>query len=92
MDELLQIQNLKVAFRDKKKRAIVLDGIDLSVKKGEIHGLVGESGSGKTVCALSILKLLPGNAQITGGNVFLEGTDLLPLPSKGMMKFRGKAI
>lgn len=92
MNELLQVQNLEVSFRKKKKRSVVLDGIDLAVKKGEIHGLVGESGSGKTVTALAILRLLPRNGNIMNGKILWKGDDWLPLSTNEMLKFRGKSI
>ena len=54
-----------------------LDGVNLSVKRGEVLGLVGESGSGKSVTALSIEGLLPQNAEVVGGQIILDGRDLL---------------
>ena len=54
--------------------------------------IVGESGSGKTLSALSILKLLPGNANIKSGSIIFEEKDLLKLPSKEIEKIRGNKI
>lgn len=55
-------------------------------------GLVGESGSGKTATVLSIMRLLPENARITGGEILFEGKDLLRLSEPEMRAIRGARI
>ena len=55
----------------------MLDGIDLSVGRGEAVGLVGESGSGKSVTWLAALGLLPRRRAVVSGSVKLDGTDIL---------------
>ena len=73
-EELLRIENIETRFRNGKSGiATVLDGVSISIKKGEIIGLVGESGSGKSITMLSALQLLPGNGFVAGGNVVLAG-------------------
>jgi oligopeptide/dipeptide ABC transporter ATP-binding protein len=57
--EILKIKNLIVELEKKKNYLKIIDGIDLSLKKGEILGIAGESGSGKTVSMFSLTKLLP---------------------------------
>jgi peptide/nickel transport system ATP-binding protein len=74
---VLEVQDLRVNFHTFAGEVKALDGVDLTVRKGEILGLVGESGSGKSVTALSIEGLLPLNAEVMGGRVMLEGKDLL---------------
>ena len=69
----------------------VVHGVDLDVRRGEIHGLVGESGSGKSQIAFSTLGLLPREAVIIGGSVFFEGRDLLADAAR-MRKVRGRQI
>jgi peptide/nickel transport system permease protein len=56
--------------------------VNLTVRRGEVHGLVGESGSGKTQTAFSILRLLPQGGRITGGSIVFEGKDLAQLSEK----------
>lgn len=75
--EVLRVEGLKVNFHTFGGEVKALDGVDLSLKRGEMLGLVGESGSGKSVTALSIEGLLPGNAEVVGGRIFLEGRNLL---------------
>jgi peptide/nickel transport system ATP-binding protein len=74
---VLAVNNLRVTFHTYAGDVKALDGIDLSVRKGELLGLVGESGCGKSVTALSIVGLLPPNAEIVSGEALLEGTNLL---------------
>jgi peptide/nickel transport system ATP-binding protein len=69
-----------------------LDGLDLSVRNGEILGLVGESGCGKSVTSLAIAGLLPQNAEIVTGEVVLDGTDLLKMKKSEMRLARLRDI
>jgi peptide/nickel transport system ATP-binding protein len=62
------------------------------MKKGEAMGLVGESGCGKTSVAFTLLRLLPDNAEIKTGKVFLNGTELIGLSEEEMRKFRWRRI
>jgi len=69
-----------------------VDGVSFSIRRGECLGLVGESGSGKTTTCLSILRLLPKGAQITGGSVDLDGEELMSLTDEEMQRVRGRRI
>ncbi|HEV3268198.1 MAG TPA: ABC transporter ATP-binding protein, partial [Acidimicrobiales bacterium] len=64
----------------------------MTINPGESVGLVGESGCGKTTTGLAIMRLLPGNGKIAGGNVVLEGVDLATLPEEEMRHYRGQAV
>lgn len=77
--DVLTVSNLKVTFHTYAGDVKALDGVELSVKKGELLGLVGESGCGKTVTALAIVGLLPPNAEIISGEALLDGTNLLEM-------------
>ena len=63
-DLLLSVNNLGVKFQSDGSEVTAVDGIDFEINKGEVLALVGESGSGKSVSALSILSLLPNNADV----------------------------
>ena len=69
----------------------ILKDLSLTIGAGEVLGLVGESGSGKSLTALSILRLLPHGARLSGA-IRLEGRDLLPLSEAEMCGIRGNAI
>jgi peptide/nickel transport system permease protein len=90
-DVVLSIRGLRVAYPMVGEIREVVHGIDLDVRRGEIHGLVGESGSGKSQVAFSTLGILPREALILGGSVLLDGDDLLEDEAK-MRAARGRRI
>jgi oligopeptide/dipeptide ABC transporter ATP-binding protein len=90
---LLSIEGLQTHFFTEAGTVRAVDGVSLTVRKGETLGIVGESGCGKSVTALSILRLIPNPpGKIVGGNIYLEGRDLLRLPEDEMRKVRGASI
>ena len=93
-DELIAVRDLRVAFGTDAGLARVLDGVALTIHRGEIMGLVGESGCGKTTLARAILGILPGNAaRIAGGSIAFEGRDLLGLGETALAsELRGREI
>lgn len=91
-DVVLSVRDLRVAYltADGEVHEVV-HGVNLDVRRGEIHGLVGESGSGKSQIAYSVLGILPREALILGGSVLLDGEDLLENAGK-MREARGRRI
>jgi peptide/nickel transport system ATP-binding protein len=89
---LLDISGLKTEIRLKRAVVHALDGVDLSVERGQCVGLVGESGSGKTMTAMSIMQLLPNGGHLTDGKILLEDRDLRQLDNDQMRKIRGNEI
>ncbi len=81
-DPSLEVKDLRVVFNTYAGVVKALDGINLKVYRGEVLGLVGESGCGKSVTALAIAGLLPENAKVLGGEVILNGKDLLKQSKK----------
>ena len=79
-EALLEVANLRVAFRTERGLARVLDGVNLSVGRGQIMGLVGESGCGKSTLARAVLSVLAPNATIEGGAITFDGLDLISMP------------
>ena len=70
-----------------------VDGVDLSIERGETLGVVGESGCGKTVTAMSVLKLIPmPPGKIVAGEILYQGRDLVPLDAEEMDRIRAKDI
>ena len=92
MSALLEVCDLFLEFKTARGRLKALNGITFTVQAGEVFGLVGETGCGKTVTGLSVLRLLPRSALITGGQVLFEGTDLLRLPQSQIESMRGSKI
>ncbi|KQP56018.1 dipeptide/oligopeptide/nickel ABC transporter permease/ATP-binding protein [Agreia sp. Leaf283] len=91
-DVILSIRNLRIGYPTSADDVRpVVHGVDLDVRKGEIHGLVGESGSGKSQLAFSTLGILPREAVVLGGSVFFEGRDLLADKMR-MRRARGRGI
>ena len=70
----------------------ILSAIDLHLDAGEVLGVVGESGSGKSMLALSIMGLLPPGVQVRGGDIRLQGQNLLALDAAPMRALRGKDV
>lgn len=71
MSSIIDMKNLEVNMLSKNGIIHVIRGVNLSIKKGEIHGIVGESGSGKTITAKSILRLHDSKKTEYFGNIFL---------------------
>lgn len=91
MSPILEIKNLTVKLKRGGQDISIVDDLNLTVSSGDMLGLVGESGSGKTVAALSIIRLLPPGAIITG-EVLLNGVDLVKLTEAQMRGVRGKGV
>jgi len=93
MAPLLEIKGLKTHFSTDDGILQAVDGVDITINKGETLCVVGESGCGKTVTAMSILKLIampPG--RIAAGQIVFEGRDLVPLTSNQLDDIRAKEI
>jgi peptide/nickel transport system ATP-binding protein len=93
MRPLLEIRGLRTHFATDDGIVQAVDGVDITINKGETVCVVGESGCGKTVTAMSILKLIampPG--RIIAGGIFFEGRDLVPLSSSELDDIRAKEI
>ena len=86
--EVLKVSDLRVSFNTYAGEVKALDGVELSVRKGEVLGLVGESGCGKSVTALAVAGLLPPNSVVLGGSVVLDGRDVLGMSDKELQTAR----
>ena len=82
---LLSVEKLTVQFGSKA----VVDGVSFTVDRGETLALVGESGSGKSLTALSILRLLPPGAAVSG-RILLNGTDVATASAETLRDMRGR--
>ncbi|MFC0282689.1 ABC transporter ATP-binding protein [Camelimonas abortus] len=92
-EPLLQVRDLRVAFRQNGVETLAVDGVSFDLARGETLALVGESGSGKSVTALSILRLLPYPvASHPGGQILFRGRDLLAASDADIRRVRGADI
>ena len=90
---LLDITDLHIQFDADGHTVRAVDGVSLSLDRGQVLGLVGESGCGKSATAMSIPRLLPmPPARITRGRILLDGRDLLTLPLPELRAVRGAKV
>lgn len=90
MAAVLEIRNLSVQFHTGKEIVQAVRGVDLQVQEGEVLAIVGESGCGKSVLCKSVMRLLPQAAQITSGQILVDGVDITGYREKEMERLRGK--
>ena len=89
---LLEVKNLNTCFELFRGTVKAVDGVDFTLKAGEILGIVGESGGGKSVTGFSLLGLIDAPGRITGGEILFRGEDLLKKSEEEMRRIRGKEI
>ena len=89
---MLDVRKLQTEFKLSDAIVHAVDGVTFSVPQGSTVGIVGESGSGKSVTAASIMRLLPENGKIIGGEILWNGKDLAKATENEMRKIRGKEI
>ncbi|MDE1187847.1 MAG: ABC transporter ATP-binding protein [Pantoea sp.] len=97
MPELLSVRGLKIEATsyppgEAPKRVTIVDGVSFDLAKGKVLGLIGESGAGKSTIGLSALAYGRGGAEITGGEVLLDGDNILALGKSGIRKVRGARV
>ncbi|MGJ4939605.1 ABC transporter ATP-binding protein [Bradyrhizobium sp. HKCCYLS1011] len=93
MTSLVQIRDLKVeATTDAGRRVEVIKGVSLDIAEGEVLALIGESGSGKTTIAMTIIGYARPGLRISGGEVRIDGTDMVALPENKRAALRGAKV
>jgi peptide/nickel transport system ATP-binding protein len=85
---LLDVRDLRVHYHTSRGAVQAVNGVDFTIREGERFGLVGESGSGKSTIALALLRLIRPPGRIEGGEVVLEGENLLDLSEEEMRQVR----
>jgi peptide/nickel transport system ATP-binding protein len=92
-DAILRMEELRIAARSAAGEArLIVDGVDLSLQRGEVLGLIGESGAGKSTVGLAALGYTRPGCAIVGGRVLFEGMDLCRLPPLALRRLRGRRI
>jgi peptide/nickel transport system ATP-binding protein len=89
---VLEVNHLRTEFHMRTSNVVAVDDVTFSVAQGESVGVVGESGCGKSTMGLSIMRLLPSNGHVSGGNVILNGRDIATLTEKQMRHVRGNEV
>lgn len=91
-NNILEVKGLKTQFFTEGGIVRAVDGIDFTVRRGEVLGIVGESGCGKSVTSLSIMQLIGQPGKIVEGQIIFDNQDLVNLPESKMVKIRGNRI
>nr|WP_235825382.1 ABC transporter ATP-binding protein [Agromyces badenianii] len=89
---LLEIKDLQVGFNTQDGLVKAVDGVNITLYRGQSLAIVGESGSGKSTTAHAIINLLPGTGHISGGQILLDGQDLTKAGKREMEAVRGRKI
>src|SRR5690606_16365250 len=94
---LLDIRNLRIEATvyppgGEPTNVVLVDGVSLTLEKGRVLGLIGESGAGKSTVGLASMGYGRGGCRITGGEVWLNGRDILKRGPKGLRALRGSEV
>jgi peptide/nickel transport system ATP-binding protein len=89
---LVDVRGLTVDFTGGAKPIRAVSGVDLTLVKGEVLALLGESGSGKTVTLRALMRLLPAKRSRIGGEVRVDGRDVLAMAPKELAAMRGPVV
>jgi ABC-type dipeptide/oligopeptide/nickel transport system ATPase component/ABC-type dipeptide/oligopeptide/nickel transport system permease subunit len=90
---LLEVSDLRVGYDQPDGGLVqVVHGVDLTIRRGEVHGLIGESGSGKSQTSFAVLGLLPTGGRVVSGSIVFEGVDLTSGTAKAHSAVRGKKV
>ncbi|WP_337998218.1 ABC transporter ATP-binding protein [Oleispirillum naphthae] len=92
MFPVLKIDDLQTHFFTRTGIAKAIDGVGFHIDKGEIVCVVGESGCGKSMTALSVLRLVPHPGRIVGGEIWLDGQNLMAFSEREMREVRGDRV
>ena len=90
---LIEIKDLSIKYETGRSKAYAVNGVNLTIHKGEALGLVGESGAGKTTTALAMLNLIPAPAgKVTSGDILFEGESVFRMKPHEIQSVRGRKI
>jgi len=91
-EPLLTVEDLRVEIPTPRGVVQAVRGVSFAVERGETFALVGESGWGKTMTCRAILRLIHPPGRITGGKVYFQGRNLVPLPERELERIRGSGF
>ena len=90
--KVLEVDNLSVSYFTPRGAVIAANKVNFYVRKGEIVGLVGESGCGKTTVAMSILQMVQSPGKIVGGEVRINGRNIIGMSEQQLRKIRWREL
>ncbi|MEV7009996.1 ABC transporter ATP-binding protein [Streptosporangium sp. NPDC051022] len=91
-EALLRVEGLRISYRTRSGDVPAVDGVDLTVRPGQVVAIVGESGSGKSSMAHALVGLLPRDGRITAGRVLFDGEELTAATGRRLREVRGREI
>ncbi len=91
-DPVLSVVDLALSYSTRHAEVKAVRGVSFELARGQSLGLVGESGCGKTSLANCLMRLLPDNARLVGGQVFLNGENILALPDEDFRRVRWRRM
>ena len=91
MNAIVEMQDLRVRFKG-ERTVHALNGVDITLRQGEVLGLLGESGSGKSVTLRALLRMLPPRRSEISGTVRVAGKDVLAMNEEELEQLRGGTV
>lgn len=91
-EPLLDVRDLTVDYISPRGPARAVDRVSFSIGRGEIFGLAGESGCGKSTAAHAIMRLIKPPGEISGGEILLDGQNVLQMSEKQILDFRWRRV
>ena len=91
-ETLLSVRDLEVGVDHRRRTQPIIRQVSFEVGAGEAVGIVGETGSGKTLTMLAVMRLLPPQIRLTGGEICFEGHDLTRLGGRELRRLRGREL
>jgi peptide/nickel transport system ATP-binding protein len=91
-EAVLDVRDLHIHYRTPRGDVIAVNGVNFQLYRGETLGLVGESGCGKTTTAMGILRLVQAPGRIMGGQIIVNGTDILKLTERQLRQVRWSEV
>jgi peptide/nickel transport system ATP-binding protein len=88
----LAVSHLDVTYQVRSQDRLALRDVSFSVGPGESYGLVGESGSGKSTVALAVMRYLPRNGRVSGGQILIDGSDPLSMGPAALRSLRASSV
>ena len=91
-EPVLKVKDLTLRYLTRGGEVRAVEGVSFELEQGQALGLVGESGCGKTSVANSLMRLLPDNARLAGGQVWLRGEDIFALEEDEIREYRWRRV